>query len=126
MFRFMVDNTPIRVFNNHQAIGTPFPKTQAMRVYCSLWNADDWATQGGRVKADWSKAPFLAAYRDFNINSAVGDSANSAATWQTQDLDAQGRKRLRWVQQNYMIYNYCSDSNRFAQRFPPECNRSGF
>lgn len=80
----MVDNIPIRVFNNDEAIGTPFPKTQAMRVYCSLWNADDWATQGGRVKADWSKAPFLAAYRDFNIDSAVANKYN-AATWQTQD-----------------------------------------
>ncbi|KAG6423748.1 hypothetical protein SASPL_114151 [Salvia splendens] len=29
---------------------------------------------GGRVKADWSKAPFLAAYRDFNI-------INSARRW---------------------------------------------
>ncbi|KAG6382255.1 hypothetical protein SASPL_158111 [Salvia splendens] len=53
-----------------EAIGTPFPKTQAMRVYCSLWNADDW----GRVKADWS---------DFNINSAVGDSANNAGRRRT-------------------------------------------
>ncbi|KAL1562822.1 xyloglucan:xyloglucosyl transferase [Salvia divinorum] len=45
---------------------------------------------------------------------------------QTQELDAQGRNRLRWVQRNYMIYNYYSDSNRFAQRFPPECNCSRF
>ncbi|KAL8512488.1 hypothetical protein ACS0TY_018819 [Phlomoides rotata] len=61
---FMVDNSPMRVFNNHEAIGIPFPKNQAMRVYCSLWNADDWATQGGRVKTDWTKAPFVAFYRN--------------------------------------------------------------
>ncbi|PHU07636.1 putative xyloglucan endotransglucosylase/hydrolase protein 25 [Capsicum chinense] len=28
-----------------------------------LWNADEWATQGGRVKTDWSLAPFTAYYR---------------------------------------------------------------
>ncbi|KAH6795556.1 hypothetical protein C2S51_036542 [Perilla frutescens var. frutescens] len=123
---FMVDNIPMRVFNNHESIGTPFPKRQPMRVYCSLWNADDWATQGGRVKTDWTKAPFLAAYRNFNINAADSSSVNSAAAWQTQELDARGRNRLRWVQAKYMIYNYCADSNRFPQGIPPECNRSRF
>nr|XP_017245940.1 PREDICTED: LOW QUALITY PROTEIN: xyloglucan endotransglucosylase/hydrolase protein 15-like [Daucus carota subsp. sativus] len=65
---FLVDNNPIRVFNNQESIGVPFPKSQHMRVYASLWNADDWATdQGGRVKTDWTKAPFTAYYRNFNI-----------------------------------------------------------
>ncbi|KAL8131931.1 hypothetical protein AgCh_007729 [Apium graveolens] len=64
---FLVDNNPIRVFNNQESIGVPFPKNQHIRVYASLWNADDWATQGGRVKTDWTKAPFTAYYRNFNI-----------------------------------------------------------
>ncbi|KAK6134964.1 hypothetical protein DH2020_031301 [Rehmannia glutinosa] len=70
---FLVDNSPIRVFNNHKSSGIPFPKNQAMRVYCSLWNADDWATQGGRVKTDWTKAPFVAYYRNFKIDACLGD-----------------------------------------------------
>ncbi|PSS05698.1 Xyloglucan endotransglucosylase/hydrolase [Actinidia chinensis var. chinensis] len=122
---FMVDNIPIRVFNNNEAIGVPFPKNQPMRVYSSLWNADDWATQGGRVKTDWTKAPFTASYRNFNANS---NSTNSQTTeaWQTQELDSSGRNRLRWVQQKYMVYNYCSDSNRFPQGLPRECKRPRF
>ncbi|KAL8506293.1 hypothetical protein ACS0TY_017241 [Phlomoides rotata] len=133
---FLIDNIPIRVYNNHEAIGTPFPKKQPMRVYCSLWNADDWATQGGRVKADWSKAPFVATYRNFNINAcATGgscdgksmDSSNTeATTWRTKELDARERNRLRWVQQKHIVYNYCSDSNRFAKGFPAKCKRSRF
>ncbi|KAL0399645.1 UNVERIFIED_CONTAM: Xyloglucan endotransglucosylase/hydrolase protein 15 [Sesamum radiatum] len=133
-FRFLVDNIPIRVFSNNEAIGIPFPKSQAMRVQCSLWNADDWATQGGRVKTDWSKAPFVASYRNFNINGCVAgsscgsksaDSFNTEA-WQTKELDAKGRNRLRWVQQKHMIYNYCTDVKRFPQGIPAECRRSRF
>ncbi|CAL5345291.1 hypothetical protein CsSME_00031539 [Camellia sinensis var. sinensis] len=134
---FFVDNKPIRVFKNEEATtGVPYPKNQPMRIYSSLWNADDWATQGGLVKTDWSKAPFTAFYRNFNANACVPSSSSSSscssmttssvlsgAEWQTQGLDAAGRTRLRWVQKYYMVYNYCSDLKRFPQGLPPECTR---
>ncbi|KAJ4832277.1 hypothetical protein Tsubulata_912224 [Turnera subulata] len=136
---FLVDNIPIRVFHNLESIGVPFPKNQPMRVYSSLWNADDWATQGGRVKTDWTQAPFVASYRNFNANACVwtggaGSSCTSTTStnsfqdnkWQAQALDAAGRNRIRWVQQKYMIYNYCTDLQRFSQGLPPECKRSRF
>lgn len=136
IIRFLVDNSPIRVYNNHESIGIPFPKSQAMRVYCSLWNADEWATQGGRVKTDWSLAPFTAYYRNINIDGcavtsgtssckSIG-SANNAKPWQTHELDGKGRNRLRWVQSRLMVYNYCADSKRFPQGFSQECKRSRF
>lgn len=134
---FLVDNSPIRVFNNLESIGVPFPSNQPMRIYSSLWNADDWATMGGRVKTDWTKAPFTASFRNFNANACVVSSGSSScgskstnnlqtSAWQEQSLNAAGRNRLRWVQQKYMIYNYCSDSKRFPQGLPPECKRSRF
>lgn len=64
-----MDETPIRVHTNLEHKGIPFPKDQAMGVYSSIWNADDWATQGGRVKTDWSHAPFVATYKDFQIDA---------------------------------------------------------
>ncbi|PIA58410.1 hypothetical protein AQUCO_00500378v1 [Aquilegia coerulea] len=67
-FEFLVDETPIRVFTNKEKKGVPFPKDQPMGIYSSIWNADDWATQGGRVKTDWSHAPFVASYKGFDIN----------------------------------------------------------
>ncbi|KHN24614.1 Brassinosteroid-regulated protein BRU1 [Glycine soja] len=110
---FSVDGTPIREFKNLETKGVPFPKSQPMRIYSSLWNAEDWATRGGLVKTDWSKAPFTASYRNFN-------SQTSSSTGQS--LDATGQAKIRWVQKNYMIYNYCTDIRRFPQGLPPECS----
>ncbi|KAL2343493.1 hypothetical protein Fmac_004778 [Flemingia macrophylla] len=125
---FLVDNTPIRVFKNAESVGVPFPKNQPMRIYSSLWNADDWATRGGLVKTDWSKAPFTAYYRNFKVTglSSKSSISNSGAEWEANELDAYGRRRLRWVQKYFMIYNYCNDLKRFPQGLPTECTRSRF
>ncbi|RZS16183.1 hypothetical protein BHM03_00048133 [Ensete ventricosum] len=126
---FMVDGTPIRDFKNLESKGIAFPKSQPMRIYSSLWNADDWATRGGLVKTDWSKAPFTASYRNFKADTCVPSSAtsecasNSVPTnggWWNQGLDSMGQQRMKWVEKNYMIYNYCSDLKRFPQGLPPE------
>ncbi|KAK9725820.1 hypothetical protein RND81_05G171900 [Saponaria officinalis] len=128
LIMFLVDNTPIRVFRSNEDMGVPFPRNQPMKIQCSLWSAD-WATQGGLVKTDWNKAPFVAYYRNYNIDGCEGMSgksacANSPGSWRTHDLDAFGRRRLRWVQTNYMIYNYCKDTKRYPQGPPKECTRS--
>ncbi|KAL8512486.1 hypothetical protein ACS0TY_018817 [Phlomoides rotata] len=130
---FMVDNLPIRVFNNYAAYGVPYPTNQPMKMYASLWNADDWATQGGRVKADWSKAPFVVSYRNYNSVGCVVSGSNNSCNgnlnsqpWQTQGLDENGRNRIRWVQDRYMIYNYCNDGKRFPQGRPKECRLPRF
>ena len=96
-----------------------------MRIYSSLWNADDWATRGGLVKTDWSKAPFTAYYRNFKATEFSTSSSNSFsdAAWQSNELDAYGRRRLRWAQKYFMIYNYCNDLKRFPQGIPAECRR---
>ena len=129
-FRFSVDGSPIREFKNMESKGVPFPKNQAMRIYSSLWNADDWATRGGLVKTDWSQAPFTASYRNFNANactvssgtSSCSNSASSPNAWLSEELDSTSQEKLKWVQNNYMIYNYCTDTKRFPQALPTECN----
>ncbi|XP_076898779.1 xyloglucan endotransglucosylase protein 1-like [Bidens hawaiensis] len=68
---FLVDDTPIREFKNREAIGVPFPKNQPMRLYSSLWSADEWATRGGLVKTDRARAPFMASYRNFKVKPSV-------------------------------------------------------
>lgn len=134
---FLVDETPIRVHTNLEHRGIPFPKDQAMGVYSSIWNADDWATQGGRVKTDWTHAPFVASYRGFDIN-ACECPVSVAATENAKRCMSTGAKRywwdeptvselslhqshqLMWVRANHMIYDYCTDKARFPVT-PAEC-----
>ncbi|XP_050272535.1 xyloglucan endotransglucosylase/hydrolase protein 22-like [Quercus robur] len=133
---FSVDGTPIREFKNLESNGVPFPKNQPMRIYSSLWNADDWATRGGLIKTDWTQAPFTASYRNFNANACVWSSGGSSCgsnspsstssgnDWLSQELDSASQQRLKWAQKNYMIYNYCTDTKRFPQGLPTECTTS--
>ena len=135
-----MDDVPIRVFKNTSAdLGVRYPFSQPMKLYSSLWNADDWATQGGRVKTDWSHAPFSASYRGFRADAcvavaggktscgaaaAVGTEGAGAAAgdWYNQELDLTLQQRMRWVQRKYMIYNYCTDPKRYSQGLPAECS----
>ena len=138
--RFLIDGTPIRVYKHESSRGGTFPTQRHMRLDGSLWNADDWATQGGRVKTDWSHAPFSASYRGFRADACVavaggktrcgaaavgteGAGAGAAAgDWYNQELDLTLQQRMRWVQRKYMIYNYCTDPKRYPQGLPAECS----
>ncbi|KAG6424269.1 hypothetical protein SASPL_114684 [Salvia splendens] len=146
---FSVDNVPIREFKNLEKMGVAFPKGQAMRLYSSIWNADEWATRGGLIKTDWSRAPFTASYTNFGSsmqNFEFGEGSGGTDTDEDADItenqeeggvlnpqpaqdvsdhdppmEQAAATKLRWVQRNFMIYNYCSDAKRFPAGFPPEC-----
>ncbi|KAL5674936.1 hypothetical protein ACJX0J_011067, partial [Zea mays] len=169
---FMVDDTPIRVYENatlHQGHGhghhrhggaaaeangtntttttlaaapAPFPGPQPMAVYSSIWNADDWATQGGRVKTDWSHAPFEATFREVRVdgcawagNATDGDAAEarrcSESSWgkegrywwkekEMSELSVHQSHQLVWARAHHLVYDYCVDTDRFPVQ-PPEC-----
>lgn len=114
----LVDGTPIREFKNHADRGVPYPSSQRMRLYGSLWDAEDWATQGGRVKTDWSRAPFVAQYRNFT----AAPPATAADGRYGQQMDAAAQQAMKWARDNYMVYDYCADTKRFPQGAPPECS----
>eukprot|EP01018_Ginkgo_biloba_P003171 Gb_22345 [translate_table: standard] len=129
---FLVDEVPIRVFRNNEKRGVAFPKRKGMGVYSSIWNADEWATKGGLVKTDWSHAPFVSTYKNFDIDACQYDGPQSEATcwaeggnkwWHLptySSLTPQQVKKLQWVQKKYVIYDYCKDLARFPT-LPPEC-----
>nr|DAD33348.1 TPA_asm: hypothetical protein HUJ06_012199 [Nelumbo nucifera] len=130
---FFVDNVPIRIFKNNGDLGVRYPFNQPMKIYSSLWNADDWATRGGLEKTDWSKAPFVASYSSFHVDGCDASSpqslqfcASRGRMWWDQiafhDLDAQQYRRLQWVRKKFTIYNYCTDRSSVqitVRRAPP-------
>ncbi|KAL0843659.1 hypothetical protein Bca101_016905 [Brassica carinata] len=127
---FLVDRIPIRVFKNNEAHGVGYPKSQPMKIYSSLWEADDWATSGRPSQDHWTNAPFSASYKSFNdvdccsrtsIWNWVTCNANSNS-WMWTTLNSNQIGQMKWVQDDYMIYNYCNDFTRFPQGLPKECN----
>ncbi|KAG8375359.1 hypothetical protein BUALT_Bualt10G0091900 [Buddleja alternifolia] len=117
---FIVDNIPIRVFKNNIVHGVEYP-SKPMHVEASIWNAD-WA---GSV--DWSQAPFIAHYQDFNFNAcpAQGDDVSRCGYnqyfWNRQnywELNAAQKQVMENYRRSYMTYDYCSkESTR-----KPECS----
>lgn len=104
-----------------------------MKAYASIWNAEDWATRGGLVKIDWSWSPFVASLQQFNPRGCKWYAPNSVAIcaskaagnwWSSPEYsslsDAQ-KGQLKWVRDNYMIYDYCKDGKRFDWKIPREC-----
>lgn len=129
---------PIRVNRNYQSEGIAYPNQQGMRVYSSLWNADNWATQGGLVKIDWNSAPFIARFRHFRARACKWDglfstaqcASPSPANWWTSPMHKQlsnGKQgQMKWAKDNYMIYDYCKDTKRFNGQMPPECGKAQY
>ena len=126
---FVVDDTPIRVFRRKKDRSSPFPDDQAMGIYSSIWNADDWATQGGRVKTNWAHAPFVTSFRDFRIEAcAVVNGAGEeglrrcadGAMPEMEELTVHQSHQLFWVRAHHLVYDYCMDAQRFPDK-PDEC-----
>ena len=105
-----------------------------MYAFSSIWAAEDWATQGGRVKTDWAKAPFVAEYRDINLQvcdcatsgATCPESCASPANWYAApdlcQLSKAQLRQMRAVQLGYTIYDYCADGKRYDGTVPPECS----
>ncbi|CAL5011319.1 unnamed protein product [Urochloa decumbens] len=122
-----IDGTPIRAYKNEPSRGVPFPTLRRLRLDGSLWNADDWATQGGRVKTDWTQAPFHAYYRNFRVTpctpppgmASCADAPPESLAWFDKGLDAAA---LRKARAEHLLYDYCEDRNRLKDSgLPKEC-----
>ncbi|XP_010691526.2 probable xyloglucan endotransglucosylase/hydrolase protein 10 [Beta vulgaris subsp. vulgaris] len=128
----MVDWVPIRVFRNHKDKGISFPISQPMSIKASLWNGEDWATRGGKDKINWSKAPFIASFRNYKIDACVWrgnpkicKQVRSTNWWNKEkfnSLNWNQRRFYRWVRKYHLIYDYCQDNQRFSGNLPKECS----
>ncbi|KAG0482149.1 hypothetical protein HPP92_010233 [Vanilla planifolia] len=96
---FMVDEIPIREFKNHGSRdGLAYPNGKAMKVYATMWNGEDWATMGGRVKSDWSEAPFTAWYRNFKAEEEVKEKPFAEEAEEKENYE----KKLKKARSKYL------------------------
>ncbi|XP_058114276.1 xyloglucan endotransglucosylase/hydrolase protein 2-like [Magnolia sinica] len=125
---FFVDNIPIRVFANKTNIGVGYP-SKPMQVLASLWDAEDWATDGGQAKTNWTCAPFKANFQGFNVDGCKSYDPNispcysSSLWWNSAEhmrLSPAQQILYEYVKKRYITYDYCSDKPRFPTP-PPEC-----
>ncbi|KAL0299242.1 UNVERIFIED_CONTAM: Xyloglucan endotransglucosylase/hydrolase protein 9 [Sesamum radiatum] len=126
---------PIREFPNKEKKGVAYPRSQAMGVHGSLWNADDWATQGGRVTTNWSHSPFVVEFQSFEIDACqlspdgaddpVVKCGKSGQFWWdkpvVKEVNKQRKRQLKWIRDNFLIYDYCQDVARFTEGMLREC-----
>lgn len=130
---FYVDDTPIRVFkNNKQSLGIDYPDSQPVGIYSTIWNGENWATNDGWVKLNWTHAPFVATYEKFNVDACLVVNGNTAPCIQTaqsnnwweqsahQTLGVHEVDQLNWIRKFYLVYNYCTDRGRNPTP-PAEC-----
>ncbi|KAJ4975647.1 hypothetical protein NE237_000753 [Protea cynaroides] len=132
---FFVDEVAIRVYKNLGTAANNFPNSKPMYIFSSIWDADNWATRGGLVKTNWTYAPFVSSYTEFTIDSCQWVdpypscvSTTSQQWWDQPDtwqLSNSQKIDYAWVGRNLVVYDYCTDTERFAATgMPLECTSS--
>ncbi|CAN6448420.1 unnamed protein product [Victoria cruziana] len=127
LIAFFVDEIPIRVFVNKENKGVAYPR-KGMQVMGSLWNGEDWATNGGKDKINWRYAPFTASFRTFAIDgcpSLLGDLRcySPGYRWNAAAYSRLSPKQslaYRAIRKRHLVYDYCADRRRYPVP-PPEC-----
>ncbi|KAF7028559.1 hypothetical protein CFC21_040460 [Triticum aestivum] len=124
----LVDETPIRVLKN-LAGRTPAYQflTRPMRIRASIWDGSPWATDNGKIKVDWNRAPFTSAFQRFNVDACPatgGAPCGSPNLWwnKFRDLTPAQKAAYKNIKSKYMTYNYCDDKARFNYHLPVECS----
>ncbi|KAK7262254.1 hypothetical protein RJT34_29818 [Clitoria ternatea] len=119
---FFVDDIPIRRYPRKSDATYP---SRPMYVYGSIWDASSWATEDGRYKADYKYQPFIGRYKNFKLEGCTIESPASchppsASSSGSGNLSPQQFSAMQWVQNNYLVYNYCHDPRR-DHTLIPEC-----
>lgn len=128
MSRFYIDDVPIREIVKDDAMGADFP-LKPMGVYATIWDASDWATSGGKYKANYKYAPFVAEFTDLVLHGCVSDPLEGViATGCTEQLVSadfanitpKQKIAMKNFRKMYMQYSYCYDTLRYPTP-PSEC-----
>ncbi|KAL6575586.1 putative xyloglucan endotransglucosylase/hydrolase protein 30 [Orobanche hederae] len=128
---FYVDDIPVREITRNDAMGADFP-SKPMKLYSTIWDASDWATSGGKYRADYKYAPFVAEFTDLVLHGcttnileevvatgyALGD--DPLATGNFGSITPKQKLAMKKFRSKYMYYSYCYDTLRYPVALP-EC-----
>ncbi|CAK9137783.1 unnamed protein product [Ilex paraguariensis] len=132
---FLVDNIPVREVIHNTATASVYP-SKPMSVYTTIWDASQWATNGGKYPVNYNYAPFVASVGELELEGCIvhqKDSAPACSQSSLSSLDpVEGEEfaklsrqqitGLDWARGKHMFYSYCKDTSRYKV-LPPECRR---
>eukprot|EP00262_Sarcandra_glabra_P017077 TRINITY_DN573_c0_g1_i1.p1 TRINITY_DN573_c0_g1~~TRINITY_DN573_c0_g1_i1.p1 ORF type:complete len:340 (-),score=25.28 TRINITY_DN573_c0_g1_i1:177-1196(-) len=126
---FYIDEIPIREVASSDAMGGDYP-SKPMSLYATIWDGSNWATSGGRYKANYKYSPFVSEFTDLVLTGCAVDPIQQLPTAKCTYSDVENsdysvitparRQAMRKFRQRYMTYSYCYDTLRYSVP-PPEC-----
>ncbi|KAL6495625.1 putative xyloglucan endotransglucosylase/hydrolase protein 30 [Orobanche gracilis] len=129
---FYIDDIPIREITRNDAMGADFP-SKPMKLYATIWDASDWATSGGKYRADYKYAPFVAEFTDLVLHGCTTNmleevvattgcalSGDQLATASFGSITPKQKLAMKKFRSKYMYYSFCYDTLRYPVA-PPEC-----
>lgn len=114
----------------NDAMGADFP-SKPMGLYATIWDASDWATSGGKYRANYKYAPFVAEFTDLVLHGCATDPleevvaattscADQLASSEFATITPKQKSAMRKFRSRYVYYSYCYDTVRYPVP-PPEC-----
>ncbi|KAL7606165.1 probable xyloglucan endotransglucosylase/hydrolase protein 28 [Lactuca sativa] len=125
---FYVDDVAIREIKRTESMGGDFP-SKPMTLYATIWDASEWATNGGKYKVNYKYAPYVAEFSDFVLHGCTVDptelsSINCEARKSSDSIpigiNASQRVKMENFRKKYLQYSYCYDNGRY-KKLPSEC-----
>ncbi|XP_014510070.1 probable xyloglucan endotransglucosylase/hydrolase protein 28 [Vigna radiata var. radiata] len=122
---FYVDNVPIREVRRTESMGGDFP-SKPMTLYATIWDASDWATNGGKYRVNYKYAPYVAKFSDLVLHGCAVDPIELVAKCESDQkgigsgVTPAQRIKMENFRKKHMTYSYCYDRLRYKTP-PSEC-----
>lgn len=120
---FYVDDIPIREIKRTSEMGGDFP-ANPMSVYATIWDGSDWATNGGKYRANYKYAPYVAQFSDITLHGCASDPIDNSLKCEDDvpagSISPSQRTKMSSFRKKHMTYSYCYDRNRYKVA-PSEC-----
>lgn len=103
-----------------------------MGLYATIWDASDWATSGGKYRANYKYAPFVAEFTDLVLHGCATDpleevvgpdcdrTDDQLASADFTNITPKQKLAMKRFRSKHMYYSYCHDTVRYPVP-PPEC-----